>query len=363
MSGTDEHGKYAIELSRPGSYRVQFLACGDDHRYAGEWWDNQKTAATAKTIDVSAGEVVRHIDASLARGDTSTISGKVVNMNGAAMTSACVIAFVPDKFALFGMVQPDGTYSIPDVPSGTYALAFLGCDGGDPRPTVADPQSPTVSYPGVWWKNALVSIDQGSPDPIEQGATFVTVEPGKHLTGYDMCFGCTAIRITKITPGDGSLTVAFETTGILPAGVQSMAVNPAAAGYTYTVTCTSPTGVTGTATGTSSPITVTGLTPGADYTCRVTASDGSVTVAGSEASGVVQSTPVPATASPSGEVPVPVTLPSTGPTSPAVGAQSGSSMARTGAESGVIASLGALALAMGLAFVIAGRRRRSGASV
>jgi hypothetical protein len=140
-----------------------------------------------------------------------------------------------------------------------------------------------------------------------------------------------------------------------------MAVNPAAAGYTYTVTCTSTTGVTGTATGTSSPITVTGLTPGADYTCRVTASDGAVTVAGSENSGFVQSTPVPATASPSGEVPV--TLPTTGPSSPSVGSQSGSSMARTGAESGVVASLGAVALAFGLALVIAGRRRKSGASV
>ncbi len=268
ISGTDDDGHYAIDLARPGRYRVQFIACGDDRRYAGEWWDNQKTAATARMIDVGAGEVVRHIDASLARGATSTISGKVTNINGAAMTSACVIAFVPDKFALFGMVQPDGTYAIPDVPSGTYALAFLGCTGGEPQPTLIDPQVPTVSYPGVWWKNALVNIDEGSPDPIDQGATLIAVKPGEHLKGYDMCFGCNAITITKITPGDGSLTVEFETSGLLPAGVQSMAVNPAASGYTYTVTCTSATGVTGTATGTSSPITVTGLTPGADYTCR-----------------------------------------------------------------------------------------------
>jgi hypothetical protein len=217
-----------------------------------------------------------------------------------------------------------------------------------------------VTYQGVWWKDALVSIDHGAPDPIAQGATLVAVRPGEDATGFDMCFGCTAIRITGITPGDGSLTVAFETSGLLPAGVQGLAVNPAAAGYTYTVTCTSSTGVTGSATGTSSPITVTGLTPGADYTCQVTASDGSVTFAGSAMSGPVQSTP--ATASPSGEVPVPVNLPATGPSSPSVGAQSGASMARTGAESGAAARFGLAVLALGVALVIGTRRRKSSAT-
>jgi hypothetical protein len=276
------------------------------------------------------------------------------------MTTVCVIAFVPDKFALFAMVGPDGTYSIPDVPSGTYALAFLGCDGGDPRPTVRDPQSPSTSYQGFWWKDALLDIDRGSPDPIAQGATFVTVKPGAHLTGYDVCFGCTAITITGITPGDGSLTVAFETSGLLPAGVQSLAVNPAAAGFTYTATCTSSTGVAGSASGPTSPITVTGLTPGAEYTCRVTASDGSTTVAASAVSGGVQSASVPA--SPDGSIPV--DLPATGPSTPTVGAQaSGGSMARTGAESGLEARFGAALLALGLALVVAARKRKSHASV
>jgi hypothetical protein len=42
----------------------------------------------------------------------------------------------------------------------------------------------------------------------------------------------------------------------------------------YTATCTSSTGTTGSATGTASPIVVTGLTDGATYTCTVNATNG-----------------------------------------------------------------------------------------
>ncbi len=54
------------------------------------------------------------------------------------------------------------------------------------------------------------------PDPIAQGATLVTVKPGQDLAGFDWCFGCTAVTITSVTPGPGSLKVAFTTPGLVP---------------------------------------------------------------------------------------------------------------------------------------------------
>ena len=130
--------------------------------------------------------------------------------------------------------------------------------------------------------------NKGGPDPIAQGADLVTVAPGQNLTGYDTCFGCTSIPITSITPGPNSLTVAFSTpdlTGLERGrhGCGRRAERRGTRGPTlnYTVTCTSPTGVAGSAGGPGSPITVIGLTRAATYACRVTADTGGTLVAAS----------------------------------------------------------------------------------
>jgi hypothetical protein len=94
----------------------------------------------------------------------------------------------------------------------------------------------------------------------------------------------------------------------------------------------------------SDPITVTGLSPGTSYTCRVTGSAGSATVAastdglavvsastsGSDPSGATASTPTGATAE----------------------------MARTGANSAMLARFGAVFLALGVALVVLTRSRK-----
>ncbi len=295
---TDANGDYAISLSGPGAYKVQFIDCNETPTYAGQWWDDQPTAATAQVVDVAAGEVVDHVDAVLAPGAVSTVSGRVVNLNGTPMTGACVVAYAPSDFALFAPVQPDGTFQITDVPSGTYALAALGCGGGgDPIPTIADPQSPTTTFKALWWNAVPLSFDQqtqGGPDPIAQGASLVTIAPGQHLTGYDWCFGCTAVVISDITPGTESLTLAFDTPGlVIPEGGTAGTVSGASTGASaqapttliYTASCVSTeAGAPGSATGTTTTLTVEGLTAGKSYTCQVRASDGSVTVASSAVS-------------------------------------------------------------------------------
>jgi hypothetical protein len=180
----------------------------------------------------------------------------------------------------------------------------------------------------------------------------MALRPGQDLTGVDWCFGCTAITITSITPGNGSLTVAF-TTSLPPAGAPGE-ISAYAAGdplRTYTVTCTSSTGgVTGSASGPSSPITVTGLTPGATYTCQVAASDGSVTVASSEVSGSVMSTTSSGDSDPAART---VAFP--------VSSSSGASgeMARTGVSSSTQARVGVASLLLGLSFILLTRARRS----
>ncbi len=305
MSRTDSNGNYAITLSRAGAYKVQFIDCNQTPTYAGQWWNDQPTAATAQVVNVAATQIVDHVDAMLVPGAVSSVSGRVVNLHGTAMTDACVVAYAPNQFALFGQVQPDGSFQIANVPSGTYALAALGCGGGgDPSQTVPDPDSPTTNFTALWWNAVPLSLaqqgGQGGPDPIAQGANLVSIAPGQQLTGYDWCFGCTAIVISNITPGTDSLNLTFDTPGLAPdggtQGTASSASTGASAGVsaqsrpalTYTASCVSfGGGAPGSATGTTTSLVVAGLTAGKTYTCEVSASDGTTTVASSAVSAAV----------------------------------------------------------------------------
>ena len=350
LTRTQSDGSYSLNLARPGTFKVQFVDCTEHPRHAGQWWD-AATVADAATVTVGGGRTVGHIDAALARGQVGTVSGRVVNLNGVAMTTACVVVFLPNQYARFGMVQADGTFSVPNVPSGTYALAYLGCaPNQEPSESVSDPQSSATSYPAVWWKGPAVALTQGEggPDPLEQGADLVTVAPGQRATGYDWCFGCGAIRIVSITPGHGSLTIAFTSDLGRPSGIRAAA---AGAGLTYRASCVSTTGgVPGTAQGTSSPITVAGLTPGAAYACAVSVYDNGVVVAATSgaSSGIVLASKTVA----------PAAGTSAGTSGGTATADPGSSMARTGASSLMQAGAGGALLVIGGTLMLVGRGRR-----
>ena len=89
--------------------------------------------------------------------------------------------------------------------------------------------------------------------------------------------GVTTPTITSIRPGSSKVTIYFNpsvsSTGAL----------------TYTVSCTASGQATRTVTGTGSPMTVAGLTPGVAYSCSVSASDGTFA---SSVSASMSATPV-----------------------------------------------------------------------
>ena len=359
LAHTDANGNYAINLANPGVYRVQFVDCAPTPTFAGQWWQNQPTSATAHTVRVAAGQIVTGVDARLSSGAVGSISGKVVNLHGIAMTSACVVVYLPNQYALFAPVNPDGTYKVANVPSGTYALAFLGCNGDNPTTTVQDPESAATNYTAVWWGGTPIHLNHnnnGGPDPIAQGAHLVTVTPGHHLTGYDRCFGCAAISMTSITPGTESLTVAFTTPGIVTSSNLHSRQSTQASALIYTVDCTSSTGRgSGSASGSNSPITVTDLTPGATYTCQVTAADGRTTVGASAVSAPVD---VPGSARAPTPTPQPVvavpTTPPVIPTTPGT-----HTLPRTGSSAPTTLTHTGLALiALGLLAATRDRRQR-----
>ena len=364
---TDSNGDYQVPLAAAGTYKVQFVDCNQPAKYAGQWWNGQSSAASATPLAVGTGQIVKNVNAVLAKGKAASISGKVTNLAGVAMTTACALAFVPNEGGAVSKVGSDGSYTLKGLGSGTYFVAFFDCQDGGP---VVDPTTGQLTYASVWWPNVPVfpAGKDKAPDPIAQGAVPITVTPGQALTGIDHCFGCGAIVITSVHTNGDALEIAFsdallktdfsvksadavQSLGQTLRGsslsatstVRARAAVPAV--LTYTATCTSTDGgVTGTASGATSPLTVSGLTIGKTYSCTVTASDGRTTVASSQA---VTAVLVGA----NGAIVVPV--------DPGSGA---TSMARTG-PTGTVAlfRLGLMLFGVGTALTIAARRRRAGA--
>jgi hypothetical protein len=346
LAGTDSQGHYTIDVARPDDYRVQFVDCNESPTYAGRWWGGQLDPATAQVVPVAIGEVVSGIDTMLAPGAVGSIAGNVTTARGTGMPTACVIAYLPNRFALFGEVHADGTYEIPDVPSGTFALGFVGCDGGEPAPTITDPDVAGVTYPAVWWDDVPLDITgtgNGGPDPIAQHAHLVTVAPGNHLAGFDTCFGCDDITVDSVTPGADRVTVSFsdpDRSAHLVAGA-NLSASALGTGVTavYAVTCASAGGTAQTATGTGTELTVTGLTAGGSYTCQVTATVAGRVVANSSVFAAV----IPAGAEPSGG---------------SSAQESGSGFAFTGAGA-VVPTVGTGAVLLLLGFALIGVARRT----
>jgi hypothetical protein len=342
LGRTDASGNYVISLSVPGVFRVQFVDCRDTTSFASQWWDDQPSAATANLLAVGPGQTVPGVDAHLDPGSPATISGNVSTLRGEIPSSACVVAYLPNQFARFAPVAPDGSYTIADVPSGTFALAALSCSGEEPSPVVPDPSVAGVSYAALWWEQVPLHFDQtgdGGPDPIAQHANLIAVAPGDALADRDFCFGCGAIALSEVVPAGQSVTLGFTTPGLVPPEVQAAADIP---GAVFTATCTpSSGGISQSASGAGQTLTVGDLTAGATYACGVTASVDGLIVASSAPSA-------------SFTVPGPV-----GEAAPPPGSAEPASLAFTGGPIGVVSAVAAVMLLAGSFLALTARRRRA----
>ena len=68
LARTDSNGDYSIIIDQPGAYQVQFVDCNNTPSFAGQWWNNQATSATAQPVTVALGQTVNGVDAALVPG-------------------------------------------------------------------------------------------------------------------------------------------------------------------------------------------------------------------------------------------------------------------------------------------------------
>lgn len=324
MADTGSDGTYSIKLARGGKYKVQFVNCGnkDDEpqvpggTYLAQWWGGGLEPSTAKTFSVSTAATVDNIDATLTEaGGTGTISGRITNLRGEPL-EACVALYLPFDHVLFTAADDSGNYTFEDVPTGTWTIVFVGCGSEDKLPVIPDAGGTGVLFNAMWYDGAPLVLGDKGPDPIVQGATFITVGPNEMLKA-DACFGCGSVTVKPPVIGNDFILVDFDTTGLATGAGKNSTPQ---AGLTYSVACQSKTGKPTSATQDSFPVKVSGFTPGAPYVCSARVLSNNVAVADSTTFEVTVGKATPAV--PSNTVPADPATPAE-PTQPSEGGNGG----------------------------------------
>jgi len=169
---TDAQGHYASAAVAAGSYRVGFQS--NTGTYAPQFYNGKPDLASADDVVVSAGDVKADIDASLEK-IVGSVSGTITDeKTGAPIANACVYLYqVNGNYSGIGTCDgADGTYSITDLPAGSYQVAFF---------------DPSGTHETRWWNGQAT----------QQGGTVIS-SPGAS-TGVDAA-------LPPITTIEGTVT-------------------------------------------------------------------------------------------------------------------------------------------------------------
>ena len=286
---TEDDGRYRLDVARSGAFVIQFVDCSDDPGHVGVWWGGGTARSSAVPVRVEVGEHVDDVSVELALGAPGTVRGRVTNVRGEPLAGLCVVVYLPHDTVRVATTGIDGTYAVPAIGSGTWAVAYLACGKDDLGLEVADPAVPAIAYRAQWLggEPLLLPDHDDGPDPIAQGAVMVEVPSGGTVDA-DACFGCGLVSAEIESVAGDVATFSFAAPDLL----DGADVRPAATAtpIDYEVACAAegrPTLHSATVDRTDSPVGVVGLVAGADYRCEVSASVGGVTVASSAAMAVV----------------------------------------------------------------------------
>ncbi|HEY2316625.1 MAG TPA: carboxypeptidase-like regulatory domain-containing protein, partial [Streptosporangiaceae bacterium] len=131
---TGTHGRYTIPGLAPGQYLLDF-GCGQDSRYADQWFDG---AATAGSADLVSAPVGRTAGINAVLEPAGFISGVVTGNSGQPLAGVCVstVSTKDSSFQLGGIIggnQPitnsHGSYLVTGLAPGSYDVLFQPCSG------------------------------------------------------------------------------------------------------------------------------------------------------------------------------------------------------------------------------------------
>jgi hypothetical protein len=129
---TKDNGTYTFDSLRPGKYKIYFDPQEGALQYAGEWYNNKNSFASADNVTVTPGQETALINAQMAL--SGSITGKAWSFwrRGIPATEVVVYdanapAFGPEAAVILRMpavTSDNGTYTITGLARGNYKLFF-----------------------------------------------------------------------------------------------------------------------------------------------------------------------------------------------------------------------------------------------
>lgn len=148
-----KNGTYSLTGIPAGTYKVQFGVSGANA--LPQWWKGKSTWSSATKIALKAGQVKTGVSAKLAKG--GIISGKVsiASGTGTKLSDVAVEVYRSDKrvYAGWAKVSSKGTYSLNQLPTGSYKVLFTPAAGK------AAPQWASAKFD--WSKATKIKVTAG----------------------------------------------------------------------------------------------------------------------------------------------------------------------------------------------------------
>lgn len=114
---TDNDGNYFINITSPGSYKVEAQAQG----YMLQWYNGKEDAAKADVIKVADANETSGVNFSLTRG--GIISGRIVNSSGQPLANATVVVYDTLYYWVSNVYTDDnGEYQAAGLKTGKYLV-------------------------------------------------------------------------------------------------------------------------------------------------------------------------------------------------------------------------------------------------
>ena len=122
---TAADGTYTVNDVLPGSYEVQFAGLAGSN-LASAFYGGASTLGAATKVTVSSGATTPSINGSLGVG--ATISGTVTAAQGGGALGGLRVEVLDAQGNVVAQstTNPNGTYTLGDVPAGTWYLEFVG---------------------------------------------------------------------------------------------------------------------------------------------------------------------------------------------------------------------------------------------
>lgn len=204
----NDDGTYSVSGLPAGAYKIQFSGSngsgGMDH-----WYSGATSHETATPVTLAAGQSLTGINATLVKG--ASIGGLVTAPEGVDLTRVYVSleSAGTDWYSASGSVNPDGSYALRGLPSGSYRVQFNG--GGSGAVTQ--------------WHAGAASRDTATP---------VTVTAGQDLTGINATLvrGASISGTVFVPAGFDPSTIQVEA---VPDGGSTINYGYVGAGGAYTV--------------------------------------------------------------------------------------------------------------------------------